>query len=392
MFLSICVNWTQSLHTAKLRKGLDQERSTSVERPIPDAMKKQTADASATVQPINIKSAAPSLIPRKSSMKDLTGRNDEVKITANSQHNAEEVSVPPISKSTRALIIPQTVRSNLSTTHYRRHSEDSLLQQRNRRQGLGMEDMTSAFLIPDITIRHPVIEAKASENLPAATQQVFDDLAAHNGKNCTICTRIIEEGSPHNHSEPTKKAIKIPKPIPVSERMPESKPYEDEPTMRPSQSPALALATVMKGLEDELAHLKITLTQHQALYNQHDPSLSKRKRKAVHAKIEMVLQAIDTKSDQIYALYDVLEGQKADGHEIDEQEVEVTLQSIGINVGGLELRGGELTAPDAGERDARHAWEISSDGSDDELPWEGIENTQGTEKTSGDDSRRRNWA
>ena len=251
-----------------------------------------------------------------------------------------------------------------------------------------MEDMTSAFLVPDITIRHPVTEAKASQKLSLDAEQVFNGLAAHNGKNCTICTRIIEEGAPHDHNEPAKKTIRIPKPVPVSDRMPESRLYEDEPTMRPSQLPSLALATVMKGLEDELAHLRIRLSQYQTIYCQHDPSLSKRKRKAVYAKIESVLQAIDTKSDQIYALYDVLEGQKADGHEIDEQEVEVTLQSIGIDVSGLELRGGELPGPDTGAGDARHPWELSSDESDEELPWEGIENTQGTAKSSINNRRR----
>jgi hypothetical protein len=262
-----------------------------------------------------------------------------------------------------------------------------------------MDDMTSAFILPDITMRNPGAADEGASRLSAAAHQVFDNLTQHNSKNCTVCERVIEHGSPHDHGHTGKHTIKIPKPIPVSDRMPAPNPYEEEPTIRPSQPPPIALAKVMKALEDELAHLKMKLSRYQVLYNQHDPSLSQRKRKSTMDKIETLLKAVDAKADQVYQLYDVLEGQKAAGQEISEDEVEMTLQSLGIDLEGMGLRGGGVTEAEdedeekgAGEERKRSPWEGdgSEDESEEELPWEGIETTIETTGMSGQ-SRRRSW-
>jgi chromosome segregation ATPase len=137
----------------------------------------------------------------------------------------------------------------------------------------------------------------------------------------------------------------------------------------------------MKGLQDELAHLKMQLTQYQSMYNKHDMSLGMRKRKAIKAKIENLLKAIDTKADQIYGLYDVLEGQKQSGQELSEEEVEITLQTIGVDVDALKenITRGEDNHSEDGE---------SGDDSELDLPWEGIEDTTGTESVK---ERRQSW-
>ncbi|KFY35624.1 hypothetical protein V494_05745 [Pseudogymnoascus sp. VKM F-4513 (FW-928)] len=253
-----------------------------------------------------------------------------------------------------------TSHSNVS--HTRRHSETSVKAGRH----ITTEDVTSAFIIPDITLSvngsHPTLSAKA--------KKVLDTLCHHDGGNCTVCTRVAS----FENGVEAKQSVYIQKPTPVSDRMPVPGPYEEEPTMRPSVAPGLALATVMKGLEDELAHLKIELAQYQAVYNKHDPSLSMRKRKAVKARIERLLKAIDTKADQIYALYDVLEGQKETGQELSEKEVEVTLMDIGIDVDALKKP----------EKDAED--EDSGEDSELDLPWEGIEDTTGSVN-----GRRRSW-
>ena len=169
--------------------------------------------------------------------------------------------------------------------------------------------MTSAFIIPDITMREPSKQALTQDLEAACTYQCCDGSANHDRRSCTICLRVLSGAEVHL----TKGTIKITKPIPVSERMPEPAPYDDEPTIRPSQPPSVALATVLKGLEDELAHLKIRLAQYQAAYEQVDASLGKSKRKALCKKIGDLLRAIDVKADQIYSLYDVVEGQKESG-------------------------------------------------------------------------------
>ena len=295
-------------------------------------------------------------------MKDLTSRSTN-------ENNATEPSLLP----------------GAQTEHSRRHSETSILSIRSRRRGLDAQNMTSAFIVPDITIRTPGVDSQPVPELTKEAQDVLDGLAKHDGQNCTVCKRAISYSEHHEHCTTGREPITIPRPIPVSERMPKSSPYEEEPTVRPAQAPGLALAIVMKGLEDELAHLKIELAQYQALYNGHDPALSKRRRKSVYCKIEALLKAIEVKADQVYALYDVLEGQKQDGHEI-------SLQSVGINTAGLHLRGGGADAEQEKEKGTpsqRQPWDLDSDGeSGDDLPWEGIEATVETMK-SGFAGRRR---
>ena len=216
--------------------------------------------------------------------------------------------------------------------------------------------MTSAFILPDITIRSSI--SKHDGNAPK--NPGFEKQGLH-------------------HQDITV----IPKPVPVSERIPGTVPGEEDPTIRPFQTPGLALATVIKNIEDEISQLKSQLSSYQRLYNSHNPALSKRKRKYVFEKIESVLQAIDAKSDQIYSLYDVLEGQKQSGQELTRQEVEITLQSVGVDLSEVDLRGGEGDQLVDKQPTSRHAWDLSSDDStDDDLPWEGIESTIGTIKSA----------
>jgi hypothetical protein len=246
----------------------------------------------------------------------------------------------------------------------RRHSDNSLPATTPLKKQRPAPDMTSAFILPDITLHQADLAANDLSKLPQATQRALDSIAQHNGKNCTVCH------GRSNDAECDHEQVKVPKPVPVSERMPKPSVYNEEPTMRPSQPPAVALATVLKSLEDELSHLKMQLATYQSAFNKLDASLGKRPRKALLEKIDKLLKDVDMKSDQIYALYDVLEGQKQDGHEITEQEMEMTLESIGIDYGSSH-------APDitgTTDKSSRHTDQIDLDDEED-LPWEGIEST-----------------
>ncbi|CRG90125.1 Myosin-10 [Talaromyces islandicus] len=272
------------------------------------------------------------------------------------------------------------------TTRRRRHSDHSVASQHRHRKPI--PELTSAFILPDITLHHADNAAQKPVRLSESAQKVLDNIARHDGKNCTVCKRLLPDGvtHDHDHDDNQRETITVPKPVPVSERMPEPSVYNEEPTMRPSQPPALALATVLKSLEDELSHLKMQLTTVQNAYTKHDASLSKRQRKSLSARIEKLVKEIDTKSDQIYALYDVLEGQKEDGHEMNEKEVEITLQSIGIDVQGGRLA--DITGTTDMSAKRTQPLQDSDEEDDDELPWEGIESTgEITGRTSG--SRRR---
>ena len=357
----------QSDEVAEIRRVLEQER---IERKKRQAAKRQVSKVddktSQTEATKTRQEKSDTGLPRKSSMKARTrNATDPVDITGRLFEQADNTH--------------QSTKSNAE--HNRRHSETSVPEKREQHRSRQVENMTSAFILPDITIRHPGAESQPIRQVSAGAQVVLDDLKFHSGQNCTVCHQTIRQGDHHQHHGEAKRTITIPRPVPVSQRMPEPDEYNEDPTIRPSQPPGLALATVMKGLEDELSHLKIQLSQYQDLYNGHDPALSKRQRKHCGKKIEGLLTAIDVKADQIYALYDVLEGQKQDGHDITEQEVEMTLQSIGVDAAEISLRGGEADEVPQGKSTERHPWDLESS-DEEELPWEGFESTVGTSKTA----------
>ncbi|KKY13544.1 hypothetical protein UCDDS831_g08911 [Diplodia seriata] len=304
---------------ARLRKMLEEERA---------AARKESRSTSRTraAQEDTVRS-----VPRKSSMKDLTSASRPMDLTEANTGRILTANLPE-SDATAKDATQQSARS----------------QSNSRRRRSAPMEMTSAFIIPDITVN-----ARATEQ--------------HDDANCTLCRKASCSGE---HTAP----VEIPDAVPVSERMPD----DIDATMRPSQPAPLALATVIKELQDELTHLNLQKAAYDSLLHSHDPSLSKRKRKTVEAKISDLLQAISAKSDQIYALYDVVEGQKDAGqlNETDEKEVEETLLSVGIDP--EEMR--EKTQKSKGKRvvinEREKDSEIGGLTDDDELPWEGISETE----------------
>lgn len=141
----------------------------------------------------------------------------------------------------------------------------------------------------------------------------------------------------------TKRTKVIQRPVPVSSRDPVPGLFEEEPTIRPSQHPGIALASVLGALESELAELRNSAKKYQQIYDSHDAALSKRSRKNVFEKLQKLHQKIDVQADHIYSLYDVLEGQKQSGQEMSQEEIEVTLQSIGIDPDDITLGNSDFT-------------------------------------------------
>ncbi|KAJ5759142.1 hypothetical protein N7520_006298 [Penicillium odoratum] len=328
---------------ARLRKTLEEERLSRKQRRS-SATKDTTAETVNTTRQSILKTP----MPRKSSLREP---KPQIPRPASATGDVTTKSVAT-SEGENSLVVPTAERP-------RRHSEHSVTSipsQRKKRRNI--EDMTSAFILPDITLSRVELAASNPTRLPEADQRALDSLAHHEGKNCMVCKNVLPNDT-CNH-EP----VKVTKPVPVSERMPKPSLYNEEPTMRPSQSPAVALATVLKTLEDELSHLKMQLATYQSAYNNLDASLGKRQRKALLEKIETVLRDIDMKSDQIYALYDVLEGQKV-GYEMTEREMETTLESIGVDMAAAQ----DVTGT------TNKSSRLADSDDEDELPWEGIEST-----------------
>ncbi|KAJ5341082.1 hypothetical protein N7541_010206 [Penicillium brevicompactum] len=328
---------------SRLRRTLEEERLMRKQRRASNPKETNPTDTINSTRQSILKNTA----PRKSALRES---KPEIPRPASAlgDHTAASKAA---TEGDSSLSVPIPERS-------RRHSDHSLPTPTQRKKQRNIPDMTSAFILPDITLHHVDLAASDPSKLPQETQKALDGIAQHSGKNCTVCKGHSNDC---NHE-----SVKVPKPVPVSERMSKPSVYNEEPTMRPSQPPAVALATVLKALEDELSHLKMQLATYQAAYNKLDASLGKRPRKALQEKIDKLFKDIDMKADQIYSLYDVVEGQKQDGHEMTEQEMEMTLESIGIDAGHIDI-----TATT--DKSSRHG-QIDLDDEED-LPWEGIEST-----------------
>lgn len=213
--------------------------------------------------------------------------------------------------------------------------EPSVTSNRSNRHSLPRDELTSAFIIPDITIRQPLNQVISATNAELHIPS----------QNSSIEPLEIPESLAAQDDTKSTRKIKIQKPVPVSERQLDTAPYEEEPTIRPSQPPAVALAKVLKGLEDELAQVKLKLSKYQAMYNKAASAISRRQRKQIHAKIQSLVQEVDVKSDHIYNLYDVLEGQKENGQEMSQEELELTLSSIGLDLSSIDLDGSNEPEP-----------------------------------------------
>lgn len=306
------LTWTDPAEFVKLRKRLEEERRAERSKRTVSAPPQQDN----TTQPVNV--------PRKSSMRDVTAGFDEGtgRFSLASGGNADEFA--RITKSVR-LQSPHTSDESVqpAQTQQSEAGDTSVLSNtsRRRRRAASAEGMTSAFILPDITLH--------GNKLP---NTIGNTVAAHNSKTCTAC--------------PEGKDSTIPVPVPVTER--EIDMDITNATVRPAEKPTDALARVIKENEDEVRHLKLRLASYQHMYNQHDPALSKHRRNYVRNRMNELTAQVHKLSEQVYRLYDVLEGQKqaaeaaTNGRSggpavMSEQEVENTLESIGIDP--VELSG-----------------------------------------------------
>ena len=284
---------------------------------------------------------------RKSSMKEVTVGSEKCDVTVTGGFGADDFA--RIAKSVRVQSPHSSfdaMQTQQQTANLDQQTGDVSMvsnTSRRRRRAASADGMTSAFILPDITL-----SVRESQTKPA-----------HDAGNCTACPLGAKD-------------VTIPTPIPVTDR-PQDIPVDvTSATIRPSQPPPLALATVIKQLQDEIAHLKLQLGAQQQLYSKHDPALSKRRRMEVKARMDKLTADIEKRSDQVYSLYDVLEGQKAAeaaGEEIDDAGIEETLQSLGIDPAELSGRIGRNVYGN----DARAAFGLdgASDSGDD-LPFEGF--------------------
>jgi hypothetical protein len=177
------------------------------------------------------------------------------------------------------------------------------------------ENLTSGYIVQDIQAAerdHPVLSSNA--------RKVLDGLCEHNCRDCTICMRVHAF---HNRPAPKrpKKTVRVERPVPRSMQN-----LHDD-TLRPADTPGLALAVVIRDLEEEIAHLKQRHSEAAALYYQHDATKKRAIRMQIGKEMDIQKGMIDRKSDQLYRLYDALEGQVMAGQTMEQSVVDITVIS-----------------------------------------------------------------
>lgn len=320
---------------------IDRENTTRSQRTARDeTVRSERMGREDTVRSINSeKSARQSSLPRKSSMKNVTRTG----LTQFEEDMTGDLSVLENA-------------NGEATQTYQSTIDASLISNTSRRRRSAPTEMTSAFIIPDLTLgtrKQATIKAEISQKL---------NMKHHDNENCTVCRRTEPNA--------TTQSLRVPKLVPVSSCMPD----DADATMRPARSPKEALALVVKELRDERIHLHAELAVARALLESHDPSLGRRKRTVLESEIADLLARIKVKDDQIYNLYDVLEGQQ--DLDITEQFVEGVTEEIRAQDKEVEKevesrkKGKKVTIQSFHEDD-----DSVADEDEEELPWEGFEST-----------------
>jgi hypothetical protein len=344
------LSFIDSAQIAQLRRQLEEERAAARGRAVSVPLERTTRDDTVrserrtredtvrferqaredTLRSTTAKSPRQPSLPRKSSMKDATTRTNITQFEEDVTGNVSNVDA-----------------TNADATQTKQSAVDvSLLSNTSRRRRSAPNEMTSAFIVPDIkmdTRKQTAVKVDATQD------------KHHDNDNCTYCRRESTDAS----ADP----LRVPKLVPVSSRMPE----DADATLRPSRSPKEALALVVKELQDERAHLHMELAVMRAMLAGHDPSLGRKKRVALHQAVAEILAKIQARDDQIYHLYDVLEGQQE--HDITEQYVEDVTEQIRATDAEVEKKSKEKKVT------IQSFHEDEGEDSGEELPWEGFEDT-----------------
>lgn len=257
-------------------------------------------------------------LPKKSSMKDLTGRS--ITSIGKASHSATASEFDSTASESEDEPVDATRSRSKST---------------RRRSSAAFTEMTSAFILPDITLSRRQSQSQTHEGarpaLSAWAKEILSSLApSHDAKNCTICARLTSNSA--NKSSSNTAEINLPPLIPISTRPDHI--CNPDATLRPTEPPTTALARVLKALYDEHAHLLLRLHAEETKLATVDPGTSKRERDAVHESIAGVNKALKMKAEQIYGLYDVVEAHKGELGAREVEEIDRTLEEVRRSVGG----------------------------------------------------------
>jgi hypothetical protein len=360
------LSYIDSAQIAQLRRALEEERAAARRRAQSasleqdereetvhtqkqtreDTIRSQRQTREDTVRSVaSAKSERRPSLPRKSSLKDVTQRTNVTQFEEDVTGNMSNLDADAEATQTKQSAIDASMLSNTSRRRRSAHNE-----------------MTSAFIVPDLKLdsrKQTTTTIRISHNATSKD---------HDNSNCTVCRR---EGLTSATED-----LRVPKLVAVSSRVPD----DVDATLRPARSPKEALALVVKELKDERAHLHMELAVMRAMLESHDVSLGNRKRRDINASIQDLLRRLEIKDTQIYNLYDVLEGQQTD--DLTELDVENITEQIRAEEDKTqnepEKKAKKVTIRSFVDDDSIEIGRgvtVNMDGETEELPWEGFEDT-----------------
>ncbi|KAL8979889.1 MAG: hypothetical protein Q9177_006023, partial [Variospora cf. flavescens] len=225
----------------------------------------------------------------------------------------------------RAEFVPK-----VSLEQSRECSESSFIK-RPTGSSIPRDELTSGYVIRDIPPNQQYLGGgEASLQLPVCSKARSEHAQQDVSANHTEWSDILSCAPVQAVQQSAQQAAEPCQQPPISDEELDITIHDEEPTVRPTQSPDAALAAVMESLYAELAAQRAAMTKYQASYDRHDVSISRRQRRQIEAKIRSLLESCEKKADQIYSLHDVLAGQQ--GKPITQEQVDDTLQSLGLDL------------------------------------------------------------
>ncbi|KAI4258792.1 MAG: hypothetical protein L6R42_004904 [Xanthoria sp. 1 TBL-2021] len=228
-------------------------------------------------------------------------------------------------------VVNNTIGQHVFDEHARQSLSSSVSNTRTRPHN-ALADRTSSLLMDDFTLTKPPTTHDQAANLPATVPASLPlpplDLAPLD----VVHNETQQSDLGNTQAQPAQQATEPAKKLTVSDEELDLTINDEEPTERPSQPPAAALAAVLESVQAERALQLTQLAKYQANYNRHDTALNRRQRKQLHTKIIALTESVDRKADQIYNLHDLVADQEQKGQSMTQNQVDNTLQSLGLEL------------------------------------------------------------
>lgn len=203
-----------------------------------------------------------------------TVNTDDARVLSSVPVNRAVSPTPQKRMTNKAQSYPKPVVNDTENSMMEDHTAASNTSRRRRHHALD-ENMTSAYILPDITMNQPAKPARLQVSYDA--QNVLHRHDPEHVENCAVCQRLTSKKHKHvtHASHATHGVEKVDFTAQITQLMQDV--MLEEPTLRPKISPWLALANVKKLLTDQFQEAK---RKHHQAWEKYDaieaPSSSKK--------------------------------------------------------------------------------------------------------------------